>query len=62
MSYDYRADFPLIAKERTIYIDNAATSQRPQCVIDAENDFYYNHNANPLRGAYPLSVEATDIY
>lgn len=62
MAYDYRADFPLIAKENTIYIDNAATSQRPQCVIDAENDFYYNHNANPLRGAYPLSVEATDIY
>ena len=62
MAYDYRADFPLIAKDNTIYIDNAATSQRPQCVIDAENDFYYNHNANPLRGAYPLSVEATDLY
>lgn len=49
MAYDYRADFPLIAKNNTIYIDNAATSQRPQCVIDAENNFYYNHNANPLK-------------
>lgn len=59
---DYRQDFPLIASERTIYIDNAATAQRPQCVIDAEMDFYMNHNANPLRGTYPLSIEATDIY
>ena len=61
-SYDYRQDFPLLMQDRTIYIDNAATSQRPQCVIDAEMDFYKNHNANPLRGSYPLSVEATDIY
>ena len=61
-SYDYRQDFPLLMQDRTIYIDNAATSQRPQSVIDAEMDFYRNHNANPLRGSYPLSVEATDIY
>ena len=59
---DYRKDFPILQNRDTVYIDNAATSQRPQCVIDAENDFYLNHNANPLRGAYPLSVEATDIY
>ena len=44
------------------YVDNAATAQRPQCVLDAENDFYCRHNANPLRGLYPLSVEATDAY
>ena len=61
-SYDYRQDFPLLMQDRTIYIDNAATSQRSQSVIDAEMDFYRNHNANPLRGSYPLSVEATDIY
>ena len=45
-----------------IYFDNAATSQKPDCVIKAEEDFYTQHNANPLRGSYPLSVEATDIY
>lgn len=59
---EYKKDFPLLCQDRTIYFDNSATSQRPQCVIDAENDFYMNHNANPLRGSYPLSVEATDIY
>ena len=67
---DYRKDFPLLSEigEHTvdgrewIYIDNAATSQRPQCVIDAERDFYLKHNANPLRGNYPLSVEATELY
>ena len=58
----YRTDFPLIAENTTIYMDNAATSQRPQCVLDAVNDFYLKHNANPLRGTYPLSVEATDLY
>ncbi len=59
---DYKKDFPLLMQDRTIYFDNSATSQRPQCVIDEEMDFYLNHNANPLRGSYPLSVEATDIY
>ena len=58
----FRTDFPLIAENTTIYMDNAATSQRPQCVLDAVNDFYLKHNANPVRGTYPLSVEATDLY
>ena len=58
----FRTDFPLSAENTTIYMDNAATSQRPQCVLDAVNDFYLKHNANPLRGTYPLSVEATDLY
>ena len=62
MANKYIEDFPLLKQNRTVYLDNAATSQRPQCVIDAENDFYINHNANPLRGAYDLSLEATDIY
>ena len=62
MTNDFRNDFPLIAKSGVAYLDNAATAQRPQCVLDAENDFYLNHNANPLRGLYPLSVEATEIY
>lgn len=62
MHYDYRNDFPLLMQNKIIYIDNAATSQRPQCVIDAESDFYKNYNANPLRGLYSLSVEATEVY
>lgn len=58
----YRKDFPLLVKTGNIYLDNAATSQRPQCVLDAETEFYERHNANPLRGFYPLAVEATDAY
>lgn len=69
---DYRSDFPLLTSEGFrkstgmeydwIYIDNAATSQRPQAVLDAEEEFYQRHNANPLRGNYPLSIEATQMY
>ena len=62
MRKDYRSDFPLIVNSSTAYLDNAATAQRPQCVIDAESDFYLRHNANPMRGLYELSIEATDIY
>ena len=69
---DYRSDFPLLTsrgfrkdvgmEHDWIYIDNAATSQRPQAVLDAEEEFYKEHNANPLRGNYPLSIEATQMY
>ena len=59
---EYRNDFPLLKSSTVAYLDNAATAQRPQCVLDAESDFYRLHNANPLRGLYPLSVEATDLY
>lgn len=62
MCKDYRSDFPLIVNSSIAYLDNAATAQRPQCVIDAESDFYLRHNANPMRGLYELSIEATDIY
>ena len=62
MTYDYKRDFPIFQHTDVAYIDNAATAQRPQCVLDAVADFYRCHNANPLRGLYPLSVEATDIY
>lgn len=58
----FREDFPLIMQNDTIYIDNAATAQKPQCVIDAEKSFYEVRNANPLRGFYPLSLAATDAY
>ena len=59
---DYKADFPLLMQDPTIYIDNAATTQRPKCVLDAEREFYEKHNANPLRGIYDLSVAATEAY
>lgn len=62
MERDYKKDFPLFAGTADAYLDNAATAQRPRCVMDAEADFYLHHNSNPLRGLYPLSVEATEIY
>lgn len=58
---EIRADFPLISDEFA-YLDNSATSQKPQCVIDAVKHFYETMNANPLRGLYRISVEATDAY
>ena len=60
MSTNCKADFPLLAQRDVVYLDSAATAQRPQCVLDAEREFYTRHNANPLRGLYPLSIEATD--
>ena len=60
--YDFKKDFPLFKDRDVIYLDNAATAQKPACVIEAEKEFYEKHNANPLRGFYPLSLEATDAY
>lgn len=60
--HDYRKDFPLLQTNRTIYIDNAATAQKPAVVIEAEKQFYEENNANPLRGFYPLSLRATEVY
>jgi len=59
-----RADFPLLSgKYREVaYLDSAATSQKPRIVTLAEREFYEEYNANPLRGLYELSVEATDRY
>ena len=56
----YKADFPLLAGHPEIaFLDSAATAQRPASVLDAEHDFYQRMNANPLRGLYSLSVQAT---
>ena len=57
-----RKDFPLLMAQDIAYLDNAATAQRPQCVLDAVRRFYCEQNANPLRGLYPLSIAATDTY
>lgn len=62
---EIRKDFPIFSvkeNECLVYFDSAATSQRPQCVIDAVADFYKRNNANPLRGLYDLSQRATDDY
>ena len=56
-----RADFPLITED-VAYLDNSATSQKPQSVIEAGKRFYETENANPLRGLYRLSVAATETY
>lgn len=56
----YKADFPLLAAHPELsFLDSAATAQRPAAVLDAERRFYETMNANPLRGLYKLSVDAT---
>ena len=58
-----RTDFPLLVNDaRLHYLDSAATSQKPRVVLDAMRDFYETSNANPHRGAYSLSVQATECY
>lgn len=57
-----RADFPLLQNADVDYLDNSATSQKPQCVIDKEKEYYEQYNANPFRGLYEISVRATDEY
>ena len=56
----YRKDFPLLMEQEVVYLDSSATSQRPSCVLDAEQEFYKTANANPLRGLYELSMKATE--
>ncbi len=56
----FKADFPLLANNPELaFLDSAATAQRPAAVLDAERSFYETMNANPLRGLYKLSVDAT---
>ncbi len=61
-----RKDFPILNRQvngkKLVYLDNAATSQKPKVVIESLNDFYTNYNSNVHRGVHKLSVEATDSY
>ena len=57
-----KEDFPLFKNSNVIYLDSAATSQKPNCVIESVSNYYKNYNANPHRGAYDLSVRATNMY
>ena len=59
---DFRKDFPILKDPKFIYFDNAATTQRPQQVLDAVEHFYRTENANPLRGLYKWSIDATEDY
>lgn len=57
-----KKDFPIFNNKKISYLDSGATTQKPIQVINAINEFYQNYNANPHRGAYSLSIEATEIY
>src|SRR5438876_247899 len=61
-----RADFPILGRringKPLVYLDSAATSQKPAVVIDAMDDYYRRYNANPHRGVYAISEEATAAY
>ncbi|MCX7983394.1 MAG: cysteine desulfurase [Bacteroidetes bacterium] len=64
---EVRDDFPILSKtirngKRLIYLDNAATTQKPQCVIDSQRHFYESENANIHRGVHALSEIATEKY
>ena len=63
---DIRADFPILTREvygrPLIYLDNAATTQKPRAVIDAISEAYTTFNANVHRGVHRLSQEATELH
>ena len=59
---DIKKDFPIFDNNSRVYLDSGATSQRPRQVIQKIEEFYQNENANPHRGSYKLSMEATEAY
>ena len=67
MNYELRKDFPILSRKiydkyPLVYLDNAATTQKPCCVVEAMTDEYYNVNANVHRGVHFLSQQATDLH
>ncbi len=66
MTNKFRKDFPILSRrvngKLLVYLDNAATSQKPKVVLDAIADYYTKHNANVHRGVHALSQEATEEY
>lgn len=66
MSLNCKKDFPIFKQaihgKPLVYLDSSASSQKPQCVIDAIVDYYQNHYANIHRGVHELSVRATQLY
>ena len=59
---EIKKDFPLLENNMITYLDSGATSQKPIQVINRVQEFYERYNANPHRGAYNLSIEATEAY
>ena len=59
---DIKKDFPILNNRKISYLDSGATTQKPKQVIEAIEKYYENYNANPHRGAYSLSIEATEAY
>ena len=59
---EIKKDFPLLENSKIAYLDSGATTQKPNKVIEKVEEFYKKYNANPHRGAYSLSVEATSYY
>ncbi|MBQ9298278.1 MAG: cysteine desulfurase [Clostridia bacterium] len=59
---NYKEDFPVLKNKDIVYLDSGATTQKPLEVIEAVDNYYKNYNANPHRGAYTLSMEATALY
>ena len=62
---EIRKDFPIFKRferEGIVYLDNAATTQKPKSVIDSIVNFYENHNSNVHRGVYRIGEEATEMY
>ena len=59
---NYKEDFPILNNRKITYLDSGATTQKPKQVIEAIDKYYENYNANPHRGAYSLSIEATEEY
>ncbi len=59
---EIKKDFPILQNKEMTYLDSGATTQKPIQVIKAVEEFYEKYNANPHRGAYSLSIEATEAY
>lgn len=59
---EIKKDFPIFENKNIAYLDSGATTQKPRYVLDKINEYYEKSNANPHRGAYSLSVEATELY
>ena len=59
---EIKKDFPILENRKIAYLDSGATTQKPKQVIESLKNFYEEYNANPHRGAYTLSIEATEKY